>query len=384
MRKLFFPAHLKKHKYKLSAGLMFILLLCVFHLSWLAFGLAILTGLYIFIIHIRRINRNYFFFIPFMLFSAVSLAVLTRLFVFEIYIVPSNSMENALFSGDYIVVSKLHYGPKLPRSPFDIPWVNLLFYLNKETSAKSGSPWWDYTRFSGYSQTKRGDIVVFKPPGDGRNFLVKRCIGLPGDTLQIFNGKISINSRLLQEIPTIKQWSEVWFSNRKKFTDFAESIGLLYTIKSSIEKREYAEAFLNPAQRARLMRLETVDSLTCRLIEGMAFPHDSEIGWTPDTFGPVVVPAKGTTIALNQRNYRIYRQAIKEEGLSLYEMNGRLYNGARWLPNYTFTQNHYFMMGDNRSNSIDSRFWGFVPENKTEGKVALLFGVGSNIRGLFF
>ena len=274
------------------------------NLHWLSFttGLfailrLILTGNGSSIVFFKR--RPVFAY-PLMFIGVILFAVWMRVFVFEIFVVPSSSMENTIVPGDKLIVSKLAYGPGLPRSPFEIPWINLFFYLAPQTRRLSGSPWWDYHRLSGYSQYKNGDIMIFKHPVTGDIF-IKRCIALPGDTLQIRTGKIFINSKTFEEKTTAKTMSLV-------------------------------------------------------------------------SLGPNVLPQKGATITLDSISFRLYKSMINkiEKNRKLTSKEGKYFLGEKEITRYSFYDDYFFMMGDNRNDSNDSRFWGPVPEENIVGKAAFV------------
>lgn len=303
-----------------------------------------------------------------MLLVLTSLAILMRLFVFEVYNIPTRSMEKALFPGDYIIVSKLNYGPKIPQSPFEIPWIDLLFYLNKTASAKINSPWWRYRRLSGFSKVKQGDIVVFKSIMDSKKKLIKRCIGLPGNSLQIINGTVAVNNRFVKSTSTVTRLYKVWLSDVKLFTRFADSLHIPYNVKHLMGKQYYSEVFLNFNEKAQVGNLKGTDSIIYQVIKGPTFFGNPQINWSPDNLGPVLIPAKGMKIQLNLMNCMIYGQILKNEQPDLYNKSGTFYLKGKLITEYTFKQNYYFVMGDNRNCSYDSRFWGFVPEDYIVGK----------------
>jgi len=161
-----------------------------------------------------------------MLTGVIILAVCLRIFVFEIYTIPSGSMVNTLFPGDKVVVCKLNYGAKLPRSPFEIPWLNVLFYLNKKARAKTDTTWWKYRRLPGFSEIHRDDIFVFQFPGNINEAFIKRCIALPGDTLRISSYDVYINNRL-QPLPVeSKQLYSVWYNNIERLNTVIDSLNI--------------------------------------------------------------------------------------------------------------------------------------------------------------
>ncbi|WP_184547881.1 signal peptidase I [Mucilaginibacter sp. FT3.2] len=383
MNKRTIKKYLKKHRYKLPAIFFCSLFLFFAGLPWLSLGIIILTAVYFIFTSIKVISNNYFISLPLMLLAIISLAVLIRLFIFEVYNVPSESMEDALFPGDYIIVSKLNYGPKTPQSPFEIPWINLLFYLNKNASAKSNSTWWAYKRLGGFTKVKQGDIVVFKSITDGKEILVKRCIGLPGNRLQIINGTVVVNNQLIKTSPTVKHLYKVWLSDVKQFASFADSLYIPYNVKHSTGKQYYSDILLNSNEKALVENLKGNDSVIYKSVKGSAFSGNPQINWSPDNLGPVIIPAKGMKIQLNQRNCILYGQILKNEQTDLYNKNGNYYFNGKLISQYTFKKNYYFMMGDNRNYSYDSRFWGFVPEDYIIGKAILKvfpFGVSKDKR----
>lgn len=287
-------------------------------LPWLAAGLLVLCLIGWFIFALGAIINNYLIRLPFALAGVVALSAITRLFLFEVYTVPSRSMEDALFPGDNIVVSKLNYGPRLPAFPAEIPWINL-FYANKPALAKSHIPTQANRRLGGFSKIKQADIIVFKSVVSNDEYLVKRCIGLPGNLLQIINGRVLINNRFLEVMPGVKPVL--------KYTGTA--------------------AYKNPG---------------------------------PENLGPILVPEKGMQITLNREIFGFYKWAIFNEEPDLYENQGIFYLNGTPVASYTFKQDYYFMMGDNRNSSYDSRFWGFVPEANIEGKAILTFCFGKTNR----
>ena len=252
-----------------------------------------------------------------LMLGVVLLAVALRVLVFEVYQIPSNSMEKTLVPGDVIVVNKLIYGAKLPDSPFEIPWVNLLFYMNEKARSRKDSAWWEPRRVKGLSEIKRGDVFVFKPPFDSASYYIKRCVALPGDTLTIRKGLVYLNGEKAGFEP------EKWWNKHE---------------------------LIAPVQYA-------------------TFPYHSHFVWSIDRFGPVVVPKKGMIVSLNDSVYALYKTAIEvQEKVKLTARDGHFYLNDKPVDSYTFRSDYYFMMGDNRHASNDSRYWGFVADYKIEGK----------------
>lgn len=136
----------------------------------------------------------------FLLLVILTIIINTKLFAFEIYRIPSISMENTLFPGDIILVDKLKYGARLPRSPFEIPWVNLVFYFNDNSKKRINENWWSYKRLKGVEKVKQGDVFVFNSVSNKNDILVKRCVAVAGDTLNIKNAKIYTNNKLYSSL----------------------------------------------------------------------------------------------------------------------------------------------------------------------------------------
>lgn len=346
-------------------------------------------------------------------FSILILAILLSfsikvLFV-EAYKIPTPSMEETLLAGDYIFVSKLAYGPRLPETPLAIP-----FYHNKLPSGKksySERVKMPYERLHGFSRVKRNDVIVFNfPEGDtmvvqypgqnyyslvrqyGRDYIlsefdvithpvdkrenyVKRCIGMPGDTLQIYNGEIRINGETKPALPLQKFKYYVSTLGEPLPDELMDSLKIL---KSSVT--------YNPVNSLHVLYLadENVKSLksypTVRSIKKYSepmlsfqnqeiFPHSNNYRWTGDNFGPLMVPARGDSIPISTLNLPLYQRIIDVyEQNDLEVVNGDILVNGQVVTSYVFKMDYFFVMGDNHHNSADSRYWGFVPEDHLLGK----------------
>ena len=345
-------------------------------LFWLSMLIVLLSGLYFCALSIHAIRKNYFLYVPLLFLFIVCLSLLTRLFVLEVYTVPSESMENTLYPGDHIILSKLNYGPKLPSSPFEIPWVNLFFYSNKTALVKGKTGWWEYRRWSGFSTIKHDDVVVFKRGDDSDEFLVKRCVGLAGDTLSIENGLLYLNGKHVRENPNVKIPYLIETNKEFQFIKLADSLNIKYTKGDRKNERIFIYATLSTTDFRLLRRCNL--KVVNRIIDGnRSFPMNESLNWTVDNMGPLIIPKKGLCIRLNLASYYLYENIIKQSECRVITLiNGKFYLGNRQVVQYTFKNNYYFVMGDNRGDSNDSRFWGFVAEQDIQGRV--LLGISSD------
>lgn len=282
-------------------------------------------------------------------------------------------MEGSLLVGDKIVVSKLQYGPRLPKSPFEIPWINILFYINKDARASMDSTWWSYKRYNGFSEIKRNDVVVFNNTTDGNTFYIKRCMGLPGNNIDIKEGVVYNNTQALVTPATVKYGYNVWFNNKESVNNILQSFGLETPV---IAESLYLKEALTQQQYMQLKTATCVDS-----IELINFPiktfttdfyEEASLMWSANNWGPVWIPKKGETILITPENYVRYHIILEKfEKVNIQNKAGVFLLNGNEITNHTFKHNYYFMMGDNRHNSIDSRYWGFVPEQNIVGKAVI-------------
>jgi signal peptidase I len=337
-----------------------------------------------------------------------------KMLLIETYKIPTPSMEETLLPGDYIFVSKLAYGPRLPETPLAFP-----FYHNKLPSGKksySERITMPYKRLRGFSSVKRGDIIVFNfPEGDtmvvqypgqnyyslarqyGREYIlsqfdiithpvdkrenfVKRCIGLPGDTIRIVDGEVEVNGETNPVRPT-QEFKYYVTTRGGPLPD--ELLDSLKILKSSVT--------YNPANSLHVLSLtgQKLESLRSspmvrsikRYTEPMLsfqnqeiFPHSNHYRWTGDNFGPLVVPARGDTLQITMLNLPLYQRIINVyENNDLRIKGGDIYINDELAYRYVVKMNYYFVMGDNHHNSADSRYWGFVPEDHLLGKAVTVW-----------
>ena len=371
----------KNNKFKLIGLLTIPIFLFVFTLYWLSLGFLLIVGIFFlfnsrfrFFVWLRAKTWPYLFFI---IVVFVSLAILVRVFCFEIFSIPSGSMENSLLKGDKVLVSKLHYGPKLPQSPFEIPWINLFFYINKEARAAIDSTWWDYQRLEGFSKIKTNDVAVFNPPHQNKVHYVKRCVGLPGSKLKLEKGILLNMGKLTKVSGTVKNPYRIWVNDIDSFNNLLNDIRLEKISENTAKNQLDIDLLLTVEQYEILAEANCYDSI--KLLDlpintiPRSFPNHQSILWSIDNWGPIHVPKKGETIILNQSNLIIFNNILKKyENIHIEERNNQYWSENSPITHYTFKHSYYFMLGDNRHNSIDSRYWGFVPEQYIVGKAAVV------------
>ncbi|MBL7929831.1 MAG: signal peptidase I [Bacteroidia bacterium] len=313
---------------------------------------------------------------------AVIAATLIRTFLIEAFTIPTPSMEKSLLVGDFLFVSKINYGARTPITPLAFPFAHQEMPI---IGGKAYSEWikLPYYRLPGFSKIKNDDIVVFNYPMeddrpiDKQTHYIKRCIGIPGDTLNIKNQMVFINGK------AAKMPEEGMFIY--EITTDGSSLNAMTLSKMGINEGgpgfmpgQY-RYFLTDEMAEKIKSFANVKSVTRiaqpeGLYEDFIFPHDPKLQWNLDNYGPVYIPKKGSTVKLDSMNIAIYRRAItKYENNELKEENGKFFINGKETDEYTFKQDYFWMMGDNRHNSADSRFWGFVPEDHIVGKAVFIW-----------
>lgn len=355
-----------------------LLFLIVLGLFWLSAAVILFIVTYSIISHYIKFIKYPFFkkiikCILVFLFLLSSL-IFTKLLVFDVFRIPSSSMENLLYPGDIIVVNKLKYGPKLPRSPFDIPFINLAFYNNKKALSTIKSNWWNYNRLGGTTSIKRGDVFVFSLDISRKYFVVKRCVGLPGDTIKIIKGEVYINSRLYSSPETVKNSFSFRLKNKKEFFTVIDSLKIEENLIYDNSSPNWASAMFSKNELKILLKLNCIDSLK-KNIEIFNDPNEEILKtttskWTLDDMGPIIIPKKGMQIDLNPDNFLLYSKIFNLfENAAVIQKNGIYFIDGKRAEVFKFKLDYYFMMGDNRKETSDSRTWGFLPESNIIGKM---------------
>lgn len=287
-----------------------------------------------------------------------------KIFLFQVFIVPTASMNNTFMEGDYVVVNKTALGARLPITPLSIHIGTNKFFLD----------WlqFPYMRLPGFSNIERNDILVFNLPSefqlpiDEKKESIKRCIGLPGDVVLIKDGEVYINNLIKKESSVLK-----WFSLKinSNSTDTIRLKKFMPLINCSISE---TDVFISSE------KADSINTFDCSLLSKKIIPKDdyspnyfpnaTTIKWNPDHFGPFYIPKKGHGIYLNRRNMLLYQNILeKYESNTLSFKNDSVFINNKLCQFYTFKLNYYFVLGDNRYNSIDSRYWGLVPEDHLIG-----------------
>lgn len=326
---------------------------------------------------------------------AVVAATLIRWLIMEAYTIPTPSMENSLLVGDFLFVSKFHYGTRTPKTPLQVPLTHQKIWFTEIPSYVEWIQLPQY-RLPGISEVKRGDVVVFNVPGmeennwglpksqwkkyptDLKTNYIKRCVAIAGDVLEVKDRQVIVNGTPLENPPDMQfgyivtAKDEINKRNLDKYDLGEEDYTLLG--RPAADKVIY-HMFLTEKLAAELRALPYItsvelDTQRSDTPDPRTFPQSKLYHWTADNFGKLTIPKEGWTIQLTDSLLALYGSTIVD-----YDHNddaritdGKLFIDGKEVTSYTFKQNYYFMMGDNRHNSHDSRYWGFVPEDHIVGK----------------
>jgi signal peptidase I len=419
------------------AALLYIIVVIWIGNYWLLLGLAVIYDIYIsekvnWTFWKKRHGKNSAFieWLDALIFAVIAVSLI-NIFLFQNYRIPTPSMEKSLLVGDHLFVSKLAYGPRMPNTPIAFPFTQHTMPVTK------GKSWsdivhWPYKRLKGTGKVKNNDPIVFnfpagdtvvleqqetsyyeivrrraselkerdrytgtlKPdsyyqqaarkeirsqnnivyrPVDRRDNYVKRCIGIPGDSVYIKMGAVYVNGKLVPDNGT-QQMNYIINTNGTSINPKAfERLGISKYDQNMISGSAYFLPLTKPNAEA-ISKFSNVTEVTPVYerpgeFAPHIFPYSPVFGWNEDNFGPIWIPKKGATVQLDTTNLCLYERII-----DVYENNDLKVDGSTIYINgspatsYTFKMDYYWMMGDNRDNSADSRFWGFVPEDHIVGK----------------
>ena len=328
---------------------------------------------------------------------AVVAATLIRWMFLEAYTIPTGSMEKSLLINDFLFVSKLHYGSRTPKTILQVPLTHQKIWFT-ELPSYSTLIQLPQFRLPGFTSVKNGDVVVFNYPGcptrpdefggydkypvDLRTNYIKRCVAIAGDVLEVRQGQVYINGKMFDNpdkmqmeyaIETNTQVNEKIFK-KYEITEFQQDMRMT-------DKTIY---YVTASQQAvkDMKGLDFVKNITPMLMEKGdttnygTFPQNSRLfPFNRDNFGPITIPKKGVTVQLDESNFALYKSVICyfDGNADAKEVNGKIMLDGKPITSYTFKQDYYFMMGDNRHGSDDSRFWGFVPEDHIVGKAVFIW-----------
>ncbi len=345
---------------------------------------------------------------------AVVVVTFINIFFFQAFKIPSSSMESTLYTGDHLFVSKLTYGPRIPQTPLTIPFTHNQIFGHESYSTLIQNK---YRRLKGFREVERGDIVVFgfpngdtvltrRPaddyyawvraigreetirlygpvivrPADKKDHYVKRCVAIAGDTLEVKEGLVYVNGEKEADVPGRQLTYQVTTTGSRINSLKLEEIGLnMSELYFDSRLPGYPMMPLTEEMLEKVKEIKTVVDIKSNVEKYPLSGQDSAIfpynqRWTCDYFGPVWVPAKGATVELDMENLPLYERIIRDyEHNTLQVKDETILINGEVATTYTFQQDYYFMMGDNRHNSLDSRYWGFVPEDHIVGTPSIIW-----------
>ncbi|WP_317174342.1 signal peptidase I [Mucilaginibacter pankratovii] len=326
------------------------------------------------------------------IFAVVAATLIRTLFI-EAYTIPTPSMERSLLVGDFLFVSKVNYGARTPMTPVAFPFAHHTMPL------LGTKAYWDglelpYYRLPGLSEVKKGDVVVFNypmeadaplnRPVDKRENYIKRCQGAPGDTIALLHAQVYVNGKAMPNPPG----SQLDYIIADNGTPLNPDI--LDELKVSDYEGNPNHTMTKEAA-AKIKTYSNIKSITANIKQPGAAdpfnpvfpaatpkykldPKNRDFNWNVDNFGPIIIPKKGWTVKLDSLTLPVYGRAIEVyEGNKLEIVNGEIMINGQKTTSYTFKMNYYWMMGDNRHDSADSRYWGFVPEDHIVGKALFIW-----------
>jgi signal peptidase I len=351
------------------------------------------------------------------LIFAVIAATIIRTFFIEAYTIPTSSMEKSLLVGDYLFVSKVTFGPRIPMTPIAFPFAHHTMPLTQSVRSYAEWPALKYYRFPGFRSIRNNDVVVFNYPDgdtlsvlyqsnvsyhsmvreygretvlndparfgriisrpvDKRENFIKRCVAIPGDTLQIIDGEIFINGALLPVKEGVQHNYHVITDGSRIHPRVLDRYDI--TESRMIANSEYIMP-MNEEVASRMEQEQIVQSVT-QIIkpdsfhERHIFPFHENFSWNEDNFGPIFIPKKGASVDINPDNIMLWSRIIEAyEHNTLEVSDDTIYINGEAVTSYTFKMDYYWLVGDNRHNSADSRYWGFVPEDHVVGRAMFVW-----------
>ncbi|GLU52419.1 hypothetical protein Dfri01_18800 [Dyadobacter frigoris] len=339
---------------------------------------------------------------------AVIAATLIRWFFFEAFVIPSSSMEHTLLVGDYLFVSKLHYGTRTPVTPLQMPLTHQKIW---GTEIPSYLDWISLPQFRlpGFSEVKKGDVVVFnlpvehpdlyknydavlpnlKPyPIDLRTNYIKRCVAGAGDRFEIRNAQVYVNGLKSENPPEMQNeyfmavTTAINETNIFKKNGITEFSSYTETHDDTLTNNDES-GYIVKTTAGTALKLKGYDFvkhidmmvLAKGIRESNVYPNSDLLDWNKDNYGPIIIPKKGLTVKLTPENSAFYAEVIRnyEGNHNVVLKDGKIFQQEKELDGYTFKQDYYFMMGDNRHNSADSRYWGLVPKDHIVGKAVFVW-----------